>query len=509
MIAIYSRQSVDKKDSISIEFQIEECRKKINAKEIVNAQYFTDKGFSGKSTNRPQFQSMMEAVREGIVNKVIVYKLDRISRSLIDFLKIEEEFEKRNVSFVSCKEEFDTSSPMGKMMLHILMVFAEMERETIQKRIADNYYARGEKGFYLGGPPPFGYDKETVYVNGKKTYAYKVNPEKAKLVEYAYFQHANNISLKAIARYFNENEILTARGSNWTGETINNLLTNPAYVKANADVYNFFKSLKVTLNNPIEDYVGVNGCLFYGNRGKITGNKYDKYQEQFVTIGLHEGIIDSDLWLRVQFKFKERSGHTNLGDGISSWVQGLVRCECCGTSMYVKNYKSRSKKNPFRTHRYFYCRKKLTSICLASKKMIPVSFLESETEKALISKLIECQNIMLANAEKNNSQINDLKIQLSTVDKKIENLIIGIANATETVTNIINEAIEKLSNERDNINSKLLAVELQERKLDEQFTTSEIIKNWNDFDINIKKKVANNSIKEIIVNGYDIDVVFY
>lgn len=348
---------------------------------------------------------------------------------------------------------------MGKMMLHILMVFAEMERETIQKRIADNYYARGEKGFYLGGPPPFGYDKEPVYIDGKKTYAYKINPEKSKFVEYAYIQHTkNNMSLNAIARHFNENKIPTSRRSTWTGETIGKLLINPAHVKADADVYNFFKSLKVTLNNPIEDYVGKNGCLFYGNRSKTAGDKFEKYQQQYATIGLHEGIIDSELWLNTQFKFKQRSGHTNLGDGVSSWVQGLVRCESCKTSMYVKNCKNKTKIK----RRYFYCRKKLTGVCEVSKKMIGVSFLESV-----------------------------------------------IADGTETVTNFINKIIEKLSEERDIINSKLLTIELQERKTDKQFTISEIIENWHTFDIPTKKQIAKNSIKEINVNGFDIDVVFF
>ena len=150
MQVIYVRQSVDKKDSISIETQIEICKSKIPSTNTEEVKVYSDKGFSGKSTDRPEFQNMMKELRNGQISKIIIYKLDRISRSLIDFLNMRLEFSKYNVELVSCMEDFDTSTSIGKLMLNMLMMFAEMERETIQKRIKDNYYSRGEKGLYLG-----------------------------------------------------------------------------------------------------------------------------------------------------------------------------------------------------------------------------------------------------------------------------------------------------------------------------------------------------------------------
>ena len=143
--AIYCRQSVDRVDSISIESQIEYCRYEIKGGRLKT---FTDKGFSGKNTDRPQFQAMMEAIRRGEVNRVIVYKLDRISRSVMDFMNLFTEFQNYGVEFVSCTEKFDTSSPMGRAMLKIIVVFAELERETIQQRVMDAYISRSRKGFY-------------------------------------------------------------------------------------------------------------------------------------------------------------------------------------------------------------------------------------------------------------------------------------------------------------------------------------------------------------------------
>ena len=134
---------------------------------------------------------MMKEIRKGHATKIIIYKLDRISRSLIDFLTMRQEFAKYNVELVSCMEDFDTSTSVGKLLLNILMMFAEMERETIQKRIKDNYYARGEKGFYLGGYAPFGYTKVETSINGKKTYTFEEKPEESAILRQVYRQMAD------------------------------------------------------------------------------------------------------------------------------------------------------------------------------------------------------------------------------------------------------------------------------------------------------------------------------
>ena len=145
MVAIYARQSVDKKDSISIESQIDFCRHECFPEEC---KVYEDRGFSGKNINRPAFSQMMQDIKAGLINKVIVYKLDRISRSLLDFANIIDQFHHYSVEFNSTQEKFDTSTPMGNAMLSITMVFAQLERETIQQRVTDNYYQRGKSGVH-------------------------------------------------------------------------------------------------------------------------------------------------------------------------------------------------------------------------------------------------------------------------------------------------------------------------------------------------------------------------
>ena len=131
MIAIYARQSVEKKDSISIESQIEYAKREVFTEDF---KIYQDSGYSGKNTNRPAFHEMMADVQSGRIEKVVVYRLDRISRSILDFADFINILESNRISFVSATEKFDTSTPMGRAMLYIIVVFAQLERETIAER---------------------------------------------------------------------------------------------------------------------------------------------------------------------------------------------------------------------------------------------------------------------------------------------------------------------------------------------------------------------------------------
>ena len=150
MDAIYARQSVDRTDSISIESQIELCRYELRGRP---AKTYADRGYSGKNTERPAFQELMADMRRGLIGKVVVYKLDRISRSILDFSSMMDTFAQYGVEFVSTTEKFDTSSPIGRAMLNICIVFAQLERETIQKRVADAYFSGPKIKWILDNVP--------------------------------------------------------------------------------------------------------------------------------------------------------------------------------------------------------------------------------------------------------------------------------------------------------------------------------------------------------------------
>ena len=504
MQVIYVRQSVDKKDSISIETQIEICRGKIPSTNTEEVKVYSDKGFSGKSTDRPEFQNMMRELRKGQISKIIIYKLDRISRSLIDFLNMRLEFSKYNVELVSCMEDFDTSTSIGKLMLNMLMMFAEMERETIQKRIKDNYYARGEKGLYLGGHAPFGYRKIETQVNGKKTYTFAEDPEESEILRQMFEDYVSGVSLVEISKVLTENKVNTFRGNKWSANTVSRILKNPVYVKANAEVFNYLLSKGATLNNTIEDYCGENGCLTYGNTSERTGGKFANYNNYYVTIGLHKGIIEPSLWLAIQYTFDSKSNHSNLGTGSLTWLQGLIKCNC-GYTYYVKKCSNKNK-----SYRYLYCRGRKNNSCPYPHTMLEAGKVEEIVESELLTYLHHLKDVSTAKIQKDNPEINVLKMSVAKIDEKINRLINQLSEGSEITAQYLNKSIEELHNEKRGLVDKISKIQLHENKVNEiDVDIDNVLDNWGSFELEKKKNIAKNIIDKIVIEDRSISIKFY
>ncbi len=184
---IYSRKSKFTGKGESIENQIELCRQYIamhfgdDAAE--NVLVYEDEGFSGGNLERPQFKKMMKDSQKIEFAAIVVYRLDRISRNIGDFAKLIEDLGDRHIDFISIREQFDTSSPMGRAMMYIASVFSQLERETIAERIRDNMHELSKTGRWLGGTTPTGYASESesrVTVDGKERKAYKLKPIRRK-----------------------------------------------------------------------------------------------------------------------------------------------------------------------------------------------------------------------------------------------------------------------------------------------------------------------------------------
>ena len=150
VIGIYPRKSVYRDNSDSVSVQVELCKE--YASIIFKGQnvdfkiYNKDEGFSGKNINRPSFQELMKDVSQNKLDVVMVYKLDRISRNVREFSAMYETFEEHGIAFVSVKESFDTSTPIGRTVMYILAAFAQLERENTSERVTDNMIALAEQG---------------------------------------------------------------------------------------------------------------------------------------------------------------------------------------------------------------------------------------------------------------------------------------------------------------------------------------------------------------------------
>ena len=189
---------MEKKDSISVETQIRMCRSRCRDDE--KTAVYIDRGFSGKNLKRPGYLRMIHDLNAGKIRRVIVYRLDRLSRSVSDFSAMWQIFEQHGVEFSSISEQFDTSTPIGKAMVYIIMTFAQLERETIAERITDNYYARVRSGAWPGGRAPFGFRCARIRSGGHNIPSLKPD-ENASAAAKIFFDYADTgKSLAAIAR---------------------------------------------------------------------------------------------------------------------------------------------------------------------------------------------------------------------------------------------------------------------------------------------------------------------
>lgn len=316
--AIYARQSIDKADSISIESQIEFCRYETRG---APCQVFADRGYSGKNTDRPEFQKMLALIRAGRIRRVICYKLDRCSRSILDFTTLMAEFQQYGVEFVSCTEKFDTSTPMGRAMLNICIVFAQLERETIQQRVSDAYHSRSAKGFYMGGKVPFGFCRESCTLEGKRTSRFREEPKEAQILRLLYETYARtSVSLGDLVELLKEKGIANPRRSDgrWVRSHIGRMLANPVYVRADMALYQYYKEKGVAICSDPADFTGINGCYLYS--GKESG--------QCLVIAPHTGLISSQLWLKCRQKHTKHPRKENTDT--TSWLTGRLLCEKCG-----------------------------------------------------------------------------------------------------------------------------------------------------------------------------------
>ena len=233
--------------------------------QAVTKQY-DDGGFSGGNIERPAMQKLMEDIKHHRIDIVIVYKVDRLSRSLADFAQLMKLFDEYKISFVSVTQQFNTTTSMGRLTLNMLLTFAQFEREVTSERIRDKITATKKKGYWVNGQPPLGYKSVDMKL--------QVIPEQAKLVKRIFNEYLNDQSLLNVAALLNHEGHTTKK---WT---------SPSSGKTHGGKPFSSKPVHTILTNPI--YIG-----------KIT-------HKENIYPGIHEPIIDKNIWDDVQAKIKSR-----------------------------------------------------------------------------------------------------------------------------------------------------------------------------------------------------------
>ena len=250
-IGIYPRKSVYRDNSDSVQVQVQLCKDYAaiiyKEQEIEFKIYDKDEGFSGKNTNRPSFQELMADVKAGLLDSVMVYKLDRISRNVQEFSAMYEIFQQHGVSFISVKESFDTTTPMGRTVMYILAAFAQLERENTSERVADNMQALGAAGKWTGGKLPSGMTSVRRQI-GDKEHSYLLVDEASIWRPRLLFQLIlEGYPITKVERYCRDHGIKTHSGKFLSCSQIYNIITNPVYCQNSIEAYYYFKDCGCSL----------------------------------------------------------------------------------------------------------------------------------------------------------------------------------------------------------------------------------------------------------------------
>jgi site-specific DNA recombinase len=299
--AIYTRKSTE--EGLEQEFNSLDAQREAGEAYIKSQQHegwvclparYDDGGFTGANMDRPAIRRLLADIEAGKVDCVVVYKVDRLSRSLLDFARIMATFEGHKVSFVSVTQAFNTATSMGRLILNVLLSFAQFEREMISERTRDKIAAARRKGKWSGGMPILGYNvAETKLV---------VNAGEAKLVRQIFDLYLEHQSLLAVVRELNARGCRTKRWTTKKGAarggrpfdkgSLYQLLTNPAYI------------------------------------GKI------RYKDE-VHAGEHGAIVEAGVFDRAQTLLQRngRSGGRDVRNKHGALLRGLVRCRACNCGM--------------------------------------------------------------------------------------------------------------------------------------------------------------------------------
>jgi site-specific DNA recombinase len=460
--AIYSRKSKITGSGESITNQIELCTHEGNHLGIKEFIIYEDEGFSGKNIKRPQFQKMLSDARENKFDVIICYRLDRISRNVSDFSTLIKKLDSLHISFISVNEKFDTSTPMGRAMMYIASVFAQLERETIGERVRDNMLELSKTGRWLGGQTPLGYESKRInYLNSgdKEKTMCGLSPIKEELavVKLIYNKYLKYKSISQVFVYLFKNNIKTKNGADFNKKRIQLILRNPLYVRANEDVMKYLDFIGMNVIGSANDKSGI---LTY-NKSKGARIKRD-ITEWVAAVSSHEGIIDSPSWLRIQQILDQNKNKApRLGTSSTALLTGTLKCSKCGKSMIVKHGHINAQTN--KKTQYYVCSTKDYSkglrcnnpnIRVDELEIIVIENLRNITiDKTLLLKELNTIKLELLKNDDLELEISSLPSQIKIKQDQI-GILVNHLSLENDISKYISPQIYKLGNELEELTEK-------------------------------------------------------
>lgn len=528
---IYSRKSKFTGKGESIENQIELCRQYIathySQEEADAALVYEDEGFSGGTLERPQFKKMMQDSQKIKFEAIVVYRLDRISRNIGDFAKLIEDLGDREIDFISIREQFDTSSPMGRAMMYIASVFSQLERETIAERIRDNMHELSKTGRWLGGTTPTGYESESitnVTVDGKtrKACKLKIIPDEINLVKLIFRKFIETQSLTKTDAFLLQGDYKTKRGKKFTRFAIRGILSNPVYMIADEDAYEYLVENNVDLFSDKEAFDGKHGIMAYNRTLQRPGKAHQEkpMDEWIVSVGKHKGVIPGAMWVSVQklLELNKSKSYRKPRSNVAL-LSGILVCGECGDYMRPKlTDRLTATGEPIYTYmcamkersRGHVCNIKNANGNMLDAKVVDALMKIGRNSEDMARQIMHTKKTLQGNREGYDAEIAKLKGQIEEHETSIKALVVSLAKQAGTNTEqYIVQQIDELHNTIEGLKQRLKELEAitQKHELDDiQFDIirqllSTFGENLADYSVEQKRAAIRTFIKRVVWDG--------
>ncbi len=536
---IYSRKSKFTGKGESIENQIEMCRQYIathySVEEAEAALVYEDEGFSGGTLERPKFKKMMSDSQKIKFAAIVVYRLDRISRNIGDFAKLIEDLGNREIDFISIREQFDTSSPMGRAMMYIASVFSQLERETIAERIRDNMHELSKTGRWLGGTTPTGYESESishVTVDGKtrKACKLKIIPDEINLVKLIFDKFIETGSLTKTDQFLMQGRYKTKRGKTFTRFALKGILSNPVYMIADEEAYNYLIENDVDLFSEKRDFDGKHGIMAYNRTlqrpGKATQEK--PMNEWIVSVGKHKGIIPGAVWVQVQnlLELNKSKSYRKPRSNVAL-LSGILYCGKCGDYMRPKlSDRLTAKGEPVYTYlcttkersRGHVCDMKNANGNILDEKIIATVKSFGKQSSDMAKQITQTKKRINGNREGYDAEVAKIKSQIEENEKDIKALVISLGKTEGTnAEKYIMEQIDELHEKGEGLKKRLAELEaiMQQHNLAEiefdiiRQLLSTMGENIEEYSVEQKRAAIRTFIRKVVWDGENAHVYLF
>lgn len=475
----YGRFSTSRQREESIEAQEIAIKKYCEQHNIKLVHFFADRGLSGTTDDREEFQAMLKEADKGKVDYVIIHKLDRFARNRYDSAIVRKRLADHGIKLISVLEHFDEDSPEDVILMSVLEGMAEYYSKNLSREVKKGMYRNVDKGKYNGGFLPYGYE------NDKETHMVVINEFEASVVRDIYKMYLDNYGYVTIAKQLNKQGLKTKRGNAWTADTVNKLLRNEKY----KGVYSHGKT-HVTR---------------HGGHQKVTKNKVWKSENTYPV------IIDESTWNAAHAKRQQMKPRVGVKERYL--LVGYAKCEKCGRN-YIGSSSSKIINNELYCYRFYTCsghnRKKCDAKIIRADLLedIVIDYIEEVffNEKSLNQYLDDLTNA-LSQEYDDKEQLKNIKQQIKSLTSKKDRLVdLYICDSiTKSVydqkikeidyqLNALYEAEKGLQNKPVNLSKKdvkkIIMKIMKERKNNE----------------NYRKTLINCFLKDIVISDEKVEI---